>query len=454
MQSLGEDDMGEVNGSRRSFLKSGATIAALGVAAGCATTSAQVLGANERLNVAVMGVRSRGKALIFGFAKMGARVTHIIDVDTRVLDEVSGEMVAKGLPSPKLERDVRKAIEDKDLDALVIAAPDHWHAPAAIMALAAGKHVYLEKPSSHSPREDELLITAQEKYGKVVQMGNQQRSAPESIELMTRIGEGEIGEIYQAETWYANNRGSIGNGTKMPAPNWLDWELWQGPAPRRDYQDNLVHYNWHWFWHWGTGETCNNAAHELDIARWAMGLTHPIRVSADGSRRFHTGDDWEMYDTMELKLDYEGDRSISWSGHSCNKAPTFGRTRGTQLLGTKGWAIVDRSGYEIYNPAGERVGERKREATSAASSADLIGADELTDLHIGNFIDTVRGKAVRQASPIQDGAVSTLMCHLGNLAYRTDGQLRIDPESGRPMSDRAMALWAREYHEGWAPEGA
>ena len=446
--------MSEVDQSRRGFIRSGVSLAALGAVGGCATTSAQVFGANDRLNVAVMGVRSRGKALIFGFAKMGARVTHIVDVDMRVLDEVSGEMASKGLPAPKRDRDVRRVLADKDVDALVIATPDHWHAPAAMLALQAGKHVYLEKPSSYCPREDELLVAAQARYGKVVQMGNQQRSAPESIELVTRVAEGEIGDIYQAKTWYANDRGSIGNGTRMPAPDWLDWELWQGPAPRRAYQDNLVHYNWHWFWHWGTGETCNNAAHELDIARWAMGLGNPVRVTADGSRRFRIKDDWEMYDTMELKLDYAGDRSITWSGHSCNKAPTFGRTRGTQLLGTKGWAIVDRSGYEIYNTAGERVDERKRKATSAANSADLIGADELTDLHIENFIDTVRGKAASQHSPIREGAVSTLMCHLGNLAYRTNGTLLIDPETGRPSSTRAMELWEREYETGWAPEGA
>ena len=435
-------------------MKAGATLAAMASSPGCATAGAQVLGANDRLNVAVMGVRSRGRALIQGFHKMGARVTHIVDVDLRTLDEVSGDMVAKSLPSPRLERDVRRVLEDRHVDAVVIAAPDHWHAPAAIMALAASKHVYLEKPSSHNPREDELLVAAQQKYGKVVQMGNQQRSAPESIELITRISEGEIGDIYQAKTWYANNRGSIGNGTIVPAPNWLDWELWQGPAPRRPYQDNLHPYNWHWFWHWGTGETCNNAAHELDIARWAMGLGDPVRVTAEGARRFHTDDDWEMYDTLDLNLHYAGGRSISWSGQSCSNAPTFGRTRGTQLLGTKGWAIVDRAGYEIYDLAGQFVDGRKRIETSASNSADLVGADELTDLHIANFIDTVRGTAGRQASPIEEGAISTRMCHLGNIAYRTDGAISIDPGTGRPTSSNALALWGREYHEGWAPEGA
>ena len=445
--------MDTLSQSRRSFLRTGVTASALAVVTGCTTSTAQVLGANDRMNVAVMGVNSRGKALIYGFHKSGARVTHIIDVDTRVLDDVSAEMVSKGLPAPKLERDLRRALEDRDLDALVIATPDHWHTPAAILALQAGKHVYLEKPSSHNPREGELLVAAQEKYGKVVQMGNQQRSAPESIELMERIGEGEIGELYRAKTWYANNRGSIGNGTQMPAPNWLDWELWQGPAPRRTYQDNLVHYNWHWFWHWGTGETCNNAAHELDIARWAMGVQHPSSVTAKGGRYFHTDDDWEMYDTIDLRLDYEGGKSITWSGNSCNKVPIFGRTRGTLLYGSTGSAIVDRSGYELYDIAGEKIGERKREATSAASSADLVGADELTDLHIENFIETVRGTAAKQNSPIQEGAVSTLMCHLGNLAYRTEGALKLDPQNGRPHSSQAMALWGREYQPGWAPEG-
>jgi len=444
--------MTEPNTTRRTFL-AGGVASALAFGAG-ATARGQVLGANERLNVAVMGVRSRGRALLYGFHKMGARVSHIVDVDSEVLDEVAGEMAQKGMPPAKRARDVRKVLDDKDVDALVIAAPDHWHAPAALLALAAGKHVYLEKPSSHNPHEDELLVAAQRRHDKVVQMGNQQRSAPESIELMTRIGEGELGDLYEARTWYANNRASIGTGTRMPAPGRLDWDLWQGPAPRRTYQDNLVHYNWHWFWHWGTGEICNNAAHELDVARWAMGLGHPLRVTADGARHFHTVDDGEMYDTMQLRLDYQGGKSITWSGHSCNKAPTFGRTRGTQLFGTKGWAIVDRLGYELYGLDGELLDARKRPETSAADSADLVGADELTDLHIGNFIDTVRGKADRQASPIEEGAVSTLMCHLGNLAYRTDGALTVDPATGRPSSSPpAMALWARDYAKGWAPEG-
>ena len=435
--------------TRREFLGASTAAAVAAKTAGLGALGfGRIAGANERLNVAVMGVRSRGRALIYGFAKAGSTVSYICDVDSRVLDEVSGEMREKGLPRPKTDKDVRRILEDPAVDALVIATPDHWHAPATLMALQAGKHVYVEKPVSHNPREGELLVEAQQKYGKVVQMGNQQRSAPESIELMELIAAGELGDVYQAYTWYANNRGSIGNGARVPPPDWLDWELWQGPAPRRPFQDNYVHYDWHWFWHWGTGETCNNAAHELDIARWAMGVDNPERVAARGSRRFHTDDDWEMYDTIELHLDYPGGRSIEWDGHSCNNVRKFGRGRGTLLYGTKGSVIVDRQGYEILDLEGKPVRQRLREATSA-DTRDLIGADELTDLHIENFIDVVRGTAAKQHSPIDQGVTSTLMCHLGNIAYRTDSVLQCDPETGRARSGAARRLWDREYERGW-----
>ena len=435
--------------NRRDFLRAAAGAGVLAGSLGIGAASyGQVLGASDRLRVAVMGVRSRGRALIYGFAKAGCAVTHICDVDGEVLDEVSGEMREKGLAAPNTETDVRRILDDGSVDALVIAAPDHWHAPATLLALEAGKHVYVEKPCGHNPREGELLVEAQEKYGKVVQMGNQQRSAVESIELIQAIRAGELGELYKAYTWYANNRGTIGNGMAQPPPPRLDWDLWQGPAPRRRFMDNYVHYNWHWFWHWGTGETCNNAAHELDIARWALDVQHPERVTARGSRRFFADDDWEMYDTMELRLDYPDNKSIEWDGHSCNNVRRFGKGRGTLLYGSKGSAIVDRMGYRIFDLDGNRVGERLRKAASA-DTRDLVGADELTDAHIANFADVVRGKASGQRSPIQEGTTSTLMCHLGNIAYRTNSVLRCNPETGRISARRARRHWARDYEPGW-----
>jgi len=187
------------------------------------------------------------------------------------------------------------AIEDKDIDALVIATPDHWHAPMTLEALKAGKNVYVEKPCSHNPAEGEMLVAAQKKYGKLVQMGNQRRSTVVANKMMEEIKEGIIGDVYFARTWYANTRGPIGFGKKAAVPDYLDWELWQGPSPRVDYRDNIHPYNWHWFWHWGTGEALNNGTHEIDVARWALGVDFPKKVVSLGGRYCFTGkDDWNV----------------------------------------------------------------------------------------------------------------------------------------------------------------
>jgi predicted dehydrogenase len=317
------------------------------------------------------------------------------------------------------------------------------------MTLKAGKHVYVEKPSGHNPREGEILDQAQKKYQKLVQMGNQQRSSPQSIELMQLIARGDIGEPYYAYCWYANNRKSIGNGRKQVAPDYLDWDLWQGPAPRRSYADNIVPYNWHWFWHWGTGELCNNAAHELDIARWALSVDYAKKVTVEGSRRFFSNDDWEMYDTMFARYEFEQDKSILWEGHSCNKVLKWNRSRGTMIYGTKGSVLVDRAGYTLFNLDGVAVRENISSVESADSS-NLVGGGLLTSLHIDKFLKNVNGVSSELNSPISEGNKSTLLCHLGNIAYRTDSILICDPNTGHILNnDEAQGFWGREYEPGW-----
>ena len=213
-----------------------------------------------------------------------------------------------------------------------------------------------------------------------------------------------------------------------PAPDWLSWDLWQGPAPRRDYQDNLVHYNWHWFWHWGTGETCNNAMHELDVARWAIGADYPDYVKVDASRRFYTDDDWEMYDTMHAEFGF-GDVSVVWEAHSCNKVNRFGEGRGTLIYGTNGAARVGRNGYLIQDLNGEVID--KVEAAGESQTVDVRGGGRLNDLHVANFLGVLRGESEPLHSPVLDGHKSTLLCHLANIAYRTGETLDINPENGR-----------------------
>jgi predicted dehydrogenase len=430
---------------RRTMIKgAGAT---LGVAM-TARSYAQIKGANDRLRVAVVGVNGRGQAHMSAFSKLpNVAVTHFVDVDSQVLAKRAAEFAAKGNPAPKTESDYRKLLDRKAVDIVTVATPDHWHAKLAIDAMDAGRHDYCEKPIGIAPAEGEALIATQQRTGRHLQVGNQQRSSIETRQLATLIKAGELGDVYEAQTWYANNRTSIGRGYETAPPPNLDWNLWQGPRPRGPYRSNLVHYNWHWFWKYGTGEICNNAMHELDVARWLMGLTFPHTVSARGSRQFYRGDDWEMYDTLALDLLYRDGRVIRWDGNSCNGMLRYGRGRGVLLLGTKGSAIVDRNGFELYDLAGKPV----RQVTAAASSetTGTVGEGALDVLHAGNLVDVIRGRANALASPIREGHISTTLCHLGNIAYRTNSTLTVDTATGKPSGAEAMKLWSVDYEPGW-----
>src|SRR5258706_54904 len=205
--------------------------------------------------------------------------------------------------------DFRRAVDDKSSDALVIAPPDHCHAPAAILAMSAGKHVYLEKPCGHNAREGELLVEAQRKHARVVQMGTQQRSAPRAIEVVQAIRDGLIGKPYLPRAWYANTRATIGRGKSAPVPANLNYDLWQGPAPHSPYHDNVIHYNWHWFRRWGPGEIAKNGTHEIDVCRWALGVDRCTRVTSTGGRH-HFDDDWEFTDTQEAVFEFPGEKRI------------------------------------------------------------------------------------------------------------------------------------------------
>jgi predicted dehydrogenase len=405
---------------------------------------------SDTVVVAVMGVNSRGDVLAEGFAAAaGAEVAYVCDVDSRAVANTISTVGKAQVRESVGVTDFRRALDDQAVDALVIAAPDHWHAPATILALQAGKHVYVEKPCGHNAREGELLVDAQRKYDRVIQMGNQQRSGPRSIEIVREIHDGLIGRAYYAKTWYANTRGPIGRGKEDPVPPWLDYELWQGPAPHTPYRDNVVHYNWHWFWRWGTGEICNNGTHEIDMARWALDEEYPVRVTSAGGR-YHFDDDWEMPDTQIVSFDFEDGKTLTWEGRSCNGRPIEGRGRGVAVHGEKGTVIIDRSGYVVYDLDNNEV---KRDLHSANEAAlDTRGAGRLTDLHIANFLGSIRGEE-RPTAPIAEGHKSQLLCHLGNIAQRTSKVLQCDPSTGHIIDDpEATSLWSREYEAGWEPK--
>lgn len=417
--------------TRREFLRRSTLAGAAGAA-----VSLGVLGAADRVRLGFMGMNGRGSDLARSFAKFAeVEIAYVCDVDERAITK--GQKAAAGeRPAPRAVRDFRRILDDPAVDALVIAAPDHWHAPAAILACAAGKHVYVEKPVSHNAREGELVVAAARKFNRVVQVGTQRRSMPQIIEAMQQVRGGVIGRVLWARGWYTNTRGSIGRGRPAPVPAWLDWELWQGPAPERPFRDNLVHYNWHWFWHWGTGELGNNGIHALDLCRWGLGVAYPRRVSSGGGR-YHFADDQETPDTQVVTFDF-GDKAIAWEGRSCQRHGYEGSMFGAAFYGDKGTLVTDGASYILYD-ADDKPGPR-------------VGGSGSDEPHLRNFLDCIRSGA-RPSADIAEGHKSTLLCHVGNIAWRVGRTLNCDPETGRIVGDRGAArLWSREYRRGWEPK--
>jgi predicted dehydrogenase len=248
------------------------------------------MSSNERIAVSVMGVNSRGKALASNFARQkDCDVLHICDVDSRAILACQERLAASQDIKTRGFRDFRESLQDREIDALVIAAPDHWHAPAALLAMQG----------------------------------------------MQELKEGAIGLVYFGKGWYANNRKSIGYGKESEVPEWLNWELWQGPAPRRAFKDNLVHYNWQWFWHWGTGEALNNGTHMIDMLRWGMEVDYPVKVSSNGGR-YRYQDDWETPDTQVINIDFKEGLTMTWEGRSCNGKSIEGSGAGVIFYGENG----------------------------------------------------------------------------------------------------------------------
>ncbi len=435
---------------RREFIKktSATGLGVLATSSGLAPFIGERRSPIETVRVAVVGVNGRGAALARHFATLAnSEVAYVCDVDSAVLQK--GMDAAKAQTrAPRTSADFRRILDDKSVDALCMATPDHWHAPMTLLALQAGKHVYLEKPSGHNPREDELLMEAARKYQRLhVQLGTQRRSAPHFFEALQALKDGVIGKTYLARAWYANSRTGIGRGKVVPVPANLDYELWQGPAPRAPYRDNVIHYNWHWFTRWGTGEICNNGTHELDVARWLLALDYPTSVSSVGGR-FHGDDDWEFTDTQTTTFTFEGDKVVEWHGQSCNGLPTFGRGRGTMILGTAGSMIIDQDGYIVSDLKNKIV---KDATTRPTDALNTTGDGPLTEFHIKNFLDAIR-VGTKLNAPIEDGAKTGLLCHLGTIAQQTGRKLRIDPKTGHILGDAdAMSRWTRAYEPGWAP---
>ncbi|KAA2218107.1 Gfo/Idh/MocA family protein [Maribacter flavus] len=410
----------------------------------------KILGANDKINCAVIGVRSRAKAHVKAIhADPNATILYSCDVDDVIIEEHNVWCQENIGYVPKVEKDFRKILEDRKVDAVFIATPEHWHAPMAILALQAGKHVYVEKPCSHNPHENELLTAAQRKYGKKVQMGNQQRSAITSISAIKDIREGIIGDVYKGEAYYSNNRGSIGKGTVIDVPKTLDWELWQGPALREKYKDNVHPYNWHWFRNWGTGEIHNNGTHEIDICRWALGVDLPNSVTSFGGK-YTYDDDWEFVDNQQVTFSFDNDKFITWTGHSRGIMKPERPGRGITIYGNKGSIMLDRNFYQLYDLQGNLLKEEKE--GGASETTNTRGEGQLDVNHVGNFFNAIRQDESLHAD-IQDASITTMLCHLGNMAQDAGETLKIDTATGKVLNNEmAMNFWKREYAPGWEPK--
>ncbi len=419
--------------NRRHFLAAGAATG-LALTGGAITQENQ--GANQKLLVGVVGTGGRGTGLASAFQQQpGVEVAYVCDVDKTRAERAAATVQKVSTRAPRVVGDFRRILDDKAVDVIVVATCNHWHAPAAILACGANKHVYVEKPCSYNPREGELLVQAARKNKRQVQMGNQRRSWPKVIEGIEEVKKGAIGRAYLAQSYYFNNRPSIGQGKEAAPPKGLDYDMWQGPAPRRPFRTNILPYNWHWFWHWGNGELGNNGIHFLDVCRWGLGVDLPVRVTSAGGR-YRFQDDQETPDTHIVSYEFAGRKAITWEGLSCSRMPG-GRLADVIFHGENGTLSINNGGYVIHDTAGKEL----RRVTGSSSES----------LHFANFLNGIRTGAALN-SEIEEGAKSTLLCHLGNIAHRTGRSLVCDPKTGHIQNDKAaMAYWTREYQKGWEP---
>ena len=446
--------------SRRKFIKnvaaSTAVLAIGGITSGISARSyRRIIGSNDRINIAMIGVNSRGNSMSGTFARhKDANIACICDVDERAIPKaIKTATDVNPAITPRSEKDCRKVLDDKTIDAIYIATPDHWHAPLTIMGCQAGKHVYVEKPLSHNPHEGELAVEAARKYNRVVQMGAQRRSAPVLTKGIEELYKGIIGRVYMAKTWYTNARKATFL-KPAPVPAWLDYELWQGPAPRMSYNDGLIHYNWHWFWHWGTGEALNNGTHEVDVARWGLGVDFPARVSSQGGR-YHFKDDWETPDTQIVTMEYPGRVLLVWESRSSNGRKIEGADRGIIFYGENGSLDTGDDSYKVYDLTGKLVTEVKSDSAESNSlqGRNLASPNLIMDSqHVADFLDAIRNNR-RPNCDVETGYKSVVAMQLGNISWRVGRDLNIDPKNGHIIKDPdAQKLWSRTYEKGWEPK--
>ena len=409
---------------RRHFLRtSAASVAALSAlsAAGAADKP------HEKINLAVLGVHGRGRDLLRGFSALDdVEIAAVCDPDGNVIADALKAMSARQKWTPKVVPDLRRVFEDRDIHAVAVATPDHWHALATIWACQAGKHVYVEKPISHNLIEGRRMVEASRKFDRVVQVGTQRRSSAHAVSAAEFVRSGKLGKVPFARTWIAGNRKTIGHKADAPVPSGVDYDLWLGPAPKWPFNPNRIHYNWHWNWDYGTGELGNNGIHALDLARWVLGLDAPQSISGGGGKLFYD-DDQQTPDTQVAVFDFPG-TTVIWEHRIWSKTGVQGEPFGVILYGEKGTLVFDRKGWHVEDGV-----------TASDQSSDSQGA------HLRNFLDSIRAHK-RPSADIEEGHKSTRLCHLGNIAYRVGRRLTFDASTETLRDDPAAnQLLGRTY---------
>jgi len=413
--------------------------------------------ASNRVRLAIMGCHERGRGRTVLTAMMhvpGVEIAWVCDVDARARD-FAAEYVEKATGfRPKKEKDIRRVLEDRDLDGIVCETPDHWHACAAFMAMNAGKAVYVEKPCCFCPAEGEKLVAEWKRTGMVFQMGNQRRASKTYRAAIGWARDGlPLGELKYARAWYDAERPAIGIGRAAAVPEWLDWDLWQGPAPRTEFHDNYVHYNWHWFRRWGTAESGNNAPHFLDAARWALGVQYPTRVVSGGGLCFPHAepDEYEWPDTFNMTFEYPGGKVIAWEGTSHLRLNKYmGHATGVVVYGSGGSLLfAPDDTVTAFDPKGGVIREWKADGLTATGSL-TDPTQGIDPLHSAKFVECVRNRDRRTNAPADEAVMSSFMPLVGNIAQLSGEAIRLDPATGRLLTKAGEPFWAREYAKGWA----
>ncbi|MCE1198927.1 MAG: Gfo/Idh/MocA family oxidoreductase [Marinilabiliales bacterium] len=417
--------------SRRSFLQK--TTAATALLTVPSIIPAHAFGANDRVNAAVLGVNGRGKSHIEGLMEQkNVEITTFVDPDLVVGNERAGEFEKKYGKKVKVVQDMRKAFDDKDLDVVTVATPNHWHTLATIWACQAGKDVYVEKPGSHNIWEGRKMVEAAHKYNRVVQHGVQLRSSTAIREAVQLLRDGYIGKVYMARGLVFRKRGDIGNKPNEPVPEGLDYNLWTGPAHMRPFTRNIVHYNWHWHWEYGNGDVGNQGIHETDLCMWGLDVGLPNKITAMGGK-FLFDDCKETPEVLTSVYHYPAEKKIiQFEVRPWYTNAEDGSSVGNIFYGDKGYMVI--KGYDTYDTY---LGDKKEPGKSGKAGGD----------HFKNFIDAVRARDPKMVNaPVESAHLSSALAHLGNIAYRTGRVLEFDPIKEKFVNDpEADKYLSRQY---------